>query len=363
MRNDGFKLKFLITNSVASIIIGKGGENIRALSENTNTRVRVSSAHEVFPGTRHRICEITGPDYAVVLAQSIIWEIIAIDCHEPNDHDTYTPSTKPSHRYDRCRVEGTISIPATTAGYIIGRHGASIREISEKSGATFMMSTKEEATESQERVITVCGFTAQCFTFVALIIAKLADASDSAYTFDCGLYHQHTTSLIGRRVVTGIEGSDVSDETPTSSSRSTSRTHTENQETDRRGHGRFRGKLGGRLGRAVSETTPESTGTGESHASSRVRGSVPQDSYYGVEVLSATTTYSLAVKDKLVGAILGTKGTHLRDIMGKSGAVVSCSEKGEFVRGTDNRVVTVAGNPQSALLACELISQKLHDEH
>jgi hypothetical protein len=97
-------------------------------------------------------------------------------------------------------------------------------------------------------------------------------------------------------------------------------------------------------------------------SNSRVRGSVMADNFTGLEVLSAMTTYSLAVDDELIGVLVGSKGVHVREIMNKSGAVVSLSPKGEFVKGTTNRVVTVAGNPQSAHYACELISERLKNE-
>jgi hypothetical protein len=80
------------------------------------------------------------------------------------------------------------------------------------------------------------------------------------------------------------------------------------------------------------------------------------------EVLRAHTTLELGVPDHLVGAIVGVQGAKLAAIEDMSGAKISISKRGEFVKDTNNRIVTIVGTPVCAQTAHTLIIHKLRQE-
>jgi hypothetical protein len=77
------------------------------------------------------------------------------------------------------------------------------------------------------------------------------------------------------------------------------------------------------------------------------------------ETLSASTTIELAVPDGIIGGILGVHGAILNEIISLSGANVVASKRGEFIEGTNNRLVTITGSPPCAQTAHTLIVHKL----
>jgi hypothetical protein len=59
-------LKLLVTNNVAGSIIGKSGETILKLQRDCGCRVKLSQAHDFFPGTSDRVCLLQGESISSV---------------------------------------------------------------------------------------------------------------------------------------------------------------------------------------------------------------------------------------------------------------------------------------------------------
>jgi len=53
-------LKLLVSNNVAGSIIGKSGETILKLQRECGCRIKLSQAHDFFPGTSDRVCLLQG---------------------------------------------------------------------------------------------------------------------------------------------------------------------------------------------------------------------------------------------------------------------------------------------------------------
>jgi hypothetical protein len=77
-------------------------------------------------------------------------------------------------------VSAKISIPAMASGLILGRSGATIRSIAEESNAKVVMTGKDEALFTQERILTISGEAGQCIKCTDLIISKLNEQEDVA---------------------------------------------------------------------------------------------------------------------------------------------------------------------------------------
>jgi predicted RNA-binding protein YlqC (UPF0109 family) len=178
-------VKFLISNRLAGSIIGSGGASIRELIEVSKARVSVASKDESYPGTNDRVLLITGRPNEVMFAQSLVWELMAIHILDEEDGKRTVWSPRKSSRdthgaHDDTQISGRLTIPATAAGLIIGRAGATIRSISEESGATLSVNSKEDAEEdgTNERIISIGGSKQSCCECLTLIIEKLVEGGE-----------------------------------------------------------------------------------------------------------------------------------------------------------------------------------------
>lgn len=178
-------VKFLVSNRLAGSIIGSGGASIKELVEVSNARVSVASKEESYPGTNDRILLITGKPNEVIFAQSLVWEIMAIQSsdEESGRRTVWSPrrsSRDTSGAHDDCQISGRLTIPAAAAGIVIGRSGATIRSISEDSGATLQVNSKEEAVEdgTNERILSIVGTKQSCCECLTLIIEKLVEGGE-----------------------------------------------------------------------------------------------------------------------------------------------------------------------------------------
>ncbi|KAI6189819.1 hypothetical protein M3Y97_00049900 [Aphelenchoides bicaudatus] len=146
------QVKILIPSGAVGALIGKGGESMRALKNDSGCRVQMSKNQELFQNTNERICMVKGKVTNSMMVMKAIIEKIQ-EKIEPN---------APSDQFDlkgidRCK-EMKIVVPNTSAGMVIGKSGASIKEIRESTGANIQVYPKagsEEAKQSMERVITV----------------------------------------------------------------------------------------------------------------------------------------------------------------------------------------------------------------
>lgn len=72
----GSSIKFLVSNDVAGIVIGEGGANIKKFNEVTDCQTVISPSSQLFPGTKHRVIQLTAQQSAKVAnAAAIIWEV------------------------------------------------------------------------------------------------------------------------------------------------------------------------------------------------------------------------------------------------------------------------------------------------
>ena len=76
-------LKILIPSVAAGSIIGKGGETIAELQKTSGGRIKMSKAHDFYPGTNERVCLISGALEAVVHILEFINEKIR---EKPDPH-------------------------------------------------------------------------------------------------------------------------------------------------------------------------------------------------------------------------------------------------------------------------------------
>lgn len=175
-------LKMLLSHTLAGSLIGRGGKAIQDLNDLTGAKVRVSGNTEYYPGTSERVVLIVGELPSVILAQNLIWEMVAIVTSAVNPKEVeWNPREVVTFlgRNEGMEVSGKITIPAAAGGLILGRGGANIQSIAEESGAHATMTSKEDAIFTQERVLTISGRVGSCVKCTTLVLHKLDEPMES----------------------------------------------------------------------------------------------------------------------------------------------------------------------------------------
>ncbi|XP_047114148.1 RNA-binding protein Pasilla isoform X1 [Schistocerca piceifrons] len=82
----------------------------------------------------------------------------------------------------------------------------------------------------------------------------------------------------------------------------------------------------------------------------------------GVDLKADHKKVDVEISESIVGAILGPGGRALVEIQHLSGASIQISKKGTFAPGTRNRIVTISGTPNAITNARYLIEQRVSEE-
>lgn len=300
-------IKFLISNTSAGFLIGKGGETIMELQSSTKARVNIAQSGDFFPGTVERAVLLAGTLSQIISCQSMIWKHIAPSVSVDEDGIEFDENSS--------QISAKLLIPAQASGLIIGRGGACIQMISEMSGAKLQLSAKEDAVFTQERVVHVQGTLAACIKATSQIITKLGEDDEISK------YINPSTSY---------------DSSNLAAYHSVGRKEARRSSSD--------GRQSSSPDRVVTIQQPS--------AASDSQGSF-------TETLSATTTITMAVPDRYMGMILGPGGSYVAEITRFTGARITVSRRGEFIEGTQNRSVTILGSPQAAQAAHLFIAEKV----
>ncbi|KAF8380907.1 nova-1 [Pristionchus pacificus] len=150
--DDSVQVKVLIPTAAVGALIGKGGETMRNLKNESNCRVQMSKNQEVYHGTNERICLVKGK----ITSAMMVMEAIAEKIREKVDPNA--PGDSFDHKGVPRNKEMKLLMPNTSAGMVIGKSGASIKEIREATNCQIQVFPKAgtpEAKTSVERVITV----------------------------------------------------------------------------------------------------------------------------------------------------------------------------------------------------------------
>lgn len=169
-----YHFKTLVPSVAAGAIIGKGGETIAAVQKDTGARVKMSKSHDFYPGTTERVCLVTGSMDAIMTVLEFIMEKI----REKPDLTTKMNDMEAKLAQERDR-QVKILVPNSTAGMIIGKAGAYIKQIKEESGSYVQISQKPKDITLQERCITIIGEPEKNKIACRLIIAKIMEDPQS----------------------------------------------------------------------------------------------------------------------------------------------------------------------------------------
>jgi RNA-binding protein Nova len=157
-------LKFLIPDSAAGSIIGKGGATVNELQTQTGSRIQLSRNAEIFPGTTDRIVTLCGTASSTLGALHLIISKLVRD----------------GEGLVGGRPQVKLVIPNASCGCIIGRGGATIRNFAVDSQADIKLSSQEHMIPGvNERVLTISGPNDCVLRAVALVATALSQ--DESY--------------------------------------------------------------------------------------------------------------------------------------------------------------------------------------
>eukprot|EP01069_Polyplicarium_translucidae_P008859 Polyplicarium_translucidae@DN3267_c0_g1_i1.p2 len=295
-------LKMLVSNVVAGSIIGKSGTVIGNIESTTGCTLRLSPASVFFPGTSERIVVLSGEQEHLEQAVVVILEKI-----------------RDSTMYDG-PMQCKLVVPKSAVSALIGKAGASIKQLQENTGAKVQISSREEG--SDERVITING-SLESIQSSALSIAASVQADpnlrDHAYPY----YYQN-----GPGGAFPMGGQHMQYGGPSSTPP-------------------FAGPhAGGPYG------TPTFPPIFPPHMGAM---------HTGPDIWAQHCEIILQMPDACVGPVIGRNGVNLTEIQHQSGAKIQISQKGELVPGTSDRKVTVEGTVQGVHMAHVLLLQRLYD--
>lgn len=155
------KIEIIIPHAVIGLVIGKGGENIKRIQNETGATVRVDPNTVDEKG--NKVCTITGTKQAVEEAHSQVANVI---------------ENAATNKRPRMQMEGgeqyRMKIPASRTGAIIGKGGETIKQIKQQSGCDIELDKNAKECGPDESVFVIRGSQDKISKARALIEARLA---------------------------------------------------------------------------------------------------------------------------------------------------------------------------------------------
>jgi RNA-binding protein Nova len=157
-------VKYLLSNTAAGVIIGRGGANREELQAKSGARIQLSPSNQFYPGTTDRVLLLSGTVKSVLTA---LYHIL-IKLHGGDESDPES--------YKNVSSQLKIVMPAIVCGSIIGKGGVTIKSFSQDSGTNISMSPQEPGRGvDYERIVTIAGGLEQLLRAVALVVTKVAE--------------------------------------------------------------------------------------------------------------------------------------------------------------------------------------------
>jgi len=131
-----------VPNSCVGVIIGKGGETIRDMQSRTGAHIKVTPDREA-AGAAERSITLSGPPHAIELANTLVMDLVREGLARFGGQNSGAPANDAFSRYSS--VVETLMVPNDKVGLVIGKGGATIRELQQRSGARIQVAKEGEA--------------------------------------------------------------------------------------------------------------------------------------------------------------------------------------------------------------------------
>ncbi|KAM7266241.1 hypothetical protein ACFE04_004138 [Oxalis oulophora] len=146
--------KIMIPNNKVGVLIGKAGETIRSLQNNSGAKIQITKDADVDPQSTTRPVEIVGDLASIEKAEILIKAVIAeADAGGSSSSGGRGPATGYSGRVSE-QIE--MPVPNEKVGLIIGKGGETIKGLQSRSGARIQLIPQQDD-GSQERTVRISG--------------------------------------------------------------------------------------------------------------------------------------------------------------------------------------------------------------
>ncbi|XP_064374793.1 poly(rC)-binding protein 4 [Dromaius novaehollandiae] len=291
-------LRMLMHGKEIGSIIGKKGETVKRIREQSSARITISEG-----SCPERITTITGSTDAVFRAVSMIAFKLEEDLGA---------GSADGGAAGRAPVTLRLVIPASQCGSLIGKAGAKIREIRESTGAQVQVAG-DLLPNSTERAVTVSGGPDTIIQCVRQICAVILESPPKGATIP---YHPGLS--LGTILLSANQGFSV--------------------------QGQYAGV-------SPAEVTKLQQLSGHTLPFASL-GPTPS-MLPGLDASSQSSSQEFLVPNDLIGCIIGRHGSKISEIRQMSGAHIKIGNQTE---GSSERHVTITGSPVSITLAQYLIT-------
>lgn len=155
-----------VPNGVVGFIIGRGGENITSMQARSGCKVQIQKEHEMMPGQQQRVITLTANSKeAIDTCRGLIENMVAERIRTTNSTYSAASSAPPpgsstqQHKLNEAISAGhslvTVTVPDGDVGLIIGRGGATIRSIQDRSGANIQIPQQADADNPMARTVSI----------------------------------------------------------------------------------------------------------------------------------------------------------------------------------------------------------------
>ncbi|XP_017306507.1 poly(rC)-binding protein 4 isoform X1 [Ictalurus punctatus] len=336
-------LRLLMHGKEVGSIIGKKGETVKRIREESSARINISEG-----SCPERIITITGPTECVFRAFTMITIKLEEDLATLVANGTVT--SKPP-------VTLRLVIPASQCGSLIGKGGSKIKEIRESTGAQVQVAG-DLLPNSTERGVTISGSQEAIIQCVKLICTVILESPPKGATIP-----YRPSPLPGAVLLSGNQVFEAS-EFGSHPLFSVAQGALDLQQR----HNAVLRRCAPLMAVVEAYTVQNQYGIPHSelaklHQLSMQQGLTPIAQPAATAVLPAgmesstqTASQELLIPNDLIGSIIGRQGTKINEIRQVSGAQIKI---GSQLDSTSDRHVTITGSPISINLAQYLITSCL----
>lgn len=160
-------IKFLTPEALAAAIIGKGGAVIGAMRQSSQSKIALTEHGDYYPGSECRVLTIQAPTEEALTA--VCNQVIAKTCET---HDALAEGLASGES----RLKALI--PRAAVGALIGKGGAAVKQLRERSRAKISIDEPSGSSPSADQIVTVSG-TAESLQYVMTAVIRQTQALSS----------------------------------------------------------------------------------------------------------------------------------------------------------------------------------------
>jgi len=305
--NISLTLRMLMSGKEVGPIIGKGGEIINSIREESGAKIYITDG-----SCPERVITVTGSTDTIFKAYTLI-------CKKMEAGDGSRSRDSSCDRQDNLSL--CLLVPAGQCGSLIGKSGSKIKEIREETGASVQVA-RDPLPGSTERSVTVAGSREAVTKCIYHVCCVMLESPAKGTT----VQYQPGRGGFGGGVMMRGEGRGP----PNSLA----------------GLMGFGGRGGTTLAAIASIAGSQIRRHNKGEREERDR--------------DRESTYQMSIANELIGSVIGKGGSKIAEIRQMSGAMIRISKSDDpDALPTTERHIKITGNPDSVALAKSLINMSL----